>query len=538
MKKSWAFLIVSILLSLPAMSQGEIILNKNPLSMITTTLEHSQLPAGSNTGITVDVELAEKHHAYESQFRILSPLKWLQISRPTVTPVTEFFDPVSKKNKKGIGKGAATVHSVIGITESAPSGKHTVDLELVYQACTKKYCLLPKKIPLKVDIEVIGGSSSWKTQVSNISDISTSSKIEELLAQNAWLAFLIVFLAGILTSFTPCIFPMIPITMAVLGARSEERSKIAGLSLSLSYVMGIAFTYSVLGLVAASTGALFGSFLGHPAVAVGLGILFFAMALSMFGLFEIQIPLALQSKMGLHKTKGGAVGAFFTGQLAGLLASPCVGPVLVALLAYVAKSQNLLLGFFLLFTFAFGMGQIFLVIGTFSQAIKKLPKAGNWMVGVKIGMGVAMLALSFFYIQPILPEDFFGASPSGKESSAKKIPWEEYSDEVFKRAKAEGKPVIIDFYADWCTACIEMELKTFSNDQIQAIKDQFVWIKYDATDTSTEGFKALQKKYEIPGLPWFVFYSANGEHLSGLTLAGFENADKFLERLEKVKSTY
>ncbi len=529
-------LTIATLVSTLCYAQGEVILNKNPLRVISTTLEHPQLPVGANTGIQISVELAEKHHAYESQFRILSNVEWLQISVPTVDPVTEFFDPVSKKNKKGIGGGSSTLRSVIGIKESAPGGNHRVQLELVYQACTKKYCLLPKKVPLEVEFKVTGGSSTWTSQVNNINDVSSSSKIEELLSQSTWLTFLIVFIAGVLTSLTPCIFPMIPITMAVLGARSEERGKIAGLGLSLSYVMGIAITYSVLGLVAASTGALFGSFLGHPAVAVSLGLLFFVMALSMFGLFEVQIPLTLQNKLGLHKTKGGFLGAFFTGQVAGLLASPCVGPVLVALLAYVAKSQNLTLGFFLLFTFAFGMGQIFLVIGTFSQALNKLPKAGHWMVGVKIGMGVAMLALSFFYIQPILPDDFFGTSLIDKKASTPNIPWEKYSVEVFAKAKSKGQPVIIDFYADWCAACIEMEVKTFSHKKIQAIKDQFIWIKYDATDTSTKDFKFLQKKYEIPGLPWFVFYSSTGEHLKDLTLAGFENVDRFLQRLEKVKS--
>lgn len=520
-----------------ALSQGEVILNKNPLTVLNSNLEHSPLPAGSNTGIHVEVELAEKHHAYESQFRITSDVEWLKISHPTVNPVIEFYDPVSKKNKTGIGAGISQVKSVIGVSEQAPNGTHQLQLKLIYQACTKKYCLLPKTVNIPLEVEVTGGKSSWGSKVSNIGEISSSSKIEQLLSESTWLAFLIVFLGGILTSFTPCIFPMIPITMAVLGARSGERSRIAGLGLSFSYVLGIATTYSVLGLIAASTGALFGSFLGHPAVAIGLGILFFIMALSMFGMFEVQIPLAIQNKLGLHKTRGGALGAFFTGQVAGLLASPCVGPILVALLAYVAKSQNLALGFLLLFTFAFGMGQIFLLIGTFSHALAKLPKAGPWMVSVKIIMGVAMLALSFFYIRPILPNDLFSTGTSSHTKSADHIEWHTYSDETFAKAKAEGKAVIIDFFADWCTACVEMELKTFTSPEVQAIKGQFIWIKFDATDPSTEQFQTLKEKYEIPGLPWFVFYSPTGEHLKDLTLAGFEDPEKFLKRLQKVQSS-
>ncbi|MCB0408402.1 MAG: thioredoxin family protein, partial [Bdellovibrionales bacterium] len=467
------------------------------------------------------------------QFRILTNDDWVQVTLPKINPLVDFFDPVSKKNKKGMTEGKGEISAVIGITENAPNGNQTLNLELVYQACTNTYCLLPKKIPISFDVKISGGNSIWAQGFKKLEPITQPSLLESYLDNSLWMTFLIVFIAGILTSFTPCIFPMIPITMAVLGTRTKEHSKIAGLGLSFSYVLGIAFTYSLLGLLAASTGALFGSFLGHPAVAVGLGILFFILALGMYGVYELQVPVFIRNRLGLHKNQGGWVGAFVTGQLAGLLASPCVGPVLVALLAYVAKTQNLLLGFLLLFTFAFGMGQIFLVIGTFSQALQKLPKAGPWMVSIKIIMGTAMLALSFYYIRPVFSQ-WTPQSEVHKKWDTKVLPWQPYSEEALASAAQSGKAVVIDFFADWCAACVEMEVKTFPQPEIQKLKDQFVWLKFDATDASTPEFKTLQKKYNIPGLPWFVFYSKNGILLKNLTLAGFESEVEFSSRLKSV----
>lgn len=511
---------------------AEGIINPNPLKILSHQVETSQLPVGANTSLKIDVELAELHHAYQEQFRILSPVEWLQVSKPEVNPVVEFFDPVSKKTKIGIQAGLSQISAVIGATENAPQGPQRVTLELVYQACTKTYCLLPKKVPFEIDLLVGNAQAAWRPKTPSLLSVKSLSDLEAVLESSLGLTFLIVFIAGFLTSLTPCIFPMIPITLAVLGARSEGRTRMAGLGLALSYVLGIATTYSILGLIAASTGALFGSFLGHPMVAIALGILFFVMGLGMFGLFEVQVPAFLRNRLGLHKTKGGWMGAFFTGQVSGLLASPCIGPVLVALLAYVAKSQDLPLGFLLLFTFAFGMGQIFLVLGTFSHALGRLPKAGPWMVTIKIIMGLMMMGLSFFYVQPIIPKNLLGSSSEAPMDQV--ISWQTYSDETFAKARSEGKAIVIDFYADWCAACIEMEIKTFPTAKIQEIKDKFVWIKFDATDTSTPGFEELRKKYEIPGLPWFVFYSPTGQHLKDLTLAGFENESEFRARLDKV----
>lgn len=528
-------LIIS-LFSLSSGAEGVKILNANPLTILSSTLKSEKLPQGSNSEIEIEVELAPLHHAYETQFRVIAPeLNWVQLSHPKPQPMTQFFDPVSKKSKQGIQGGISKIKTVLGIKSHAPIGKHSLDLQLVYQACTKKYCLLPKKVPFTVSIDILSSESQWATTNNKASkkELQKLSWVEENLSKGfAWTLFF-AFIAGILTSFTPCIFPMIPITLAVLGTRGRQRSHWAGLGLSICYVLGIAATYSTLGLVAASTGALFGSFLGHPGVALGLGVLFFILALGMFGLFEIQVPLFIQNKLGIQKGKGGPKGAFLAGIFAGILASPCVGPVLVAILAYVAKSQDLLFGFLLLFVFAIGMGQIFLVLGTFSQMANKLPKAGSWMIAIKTVMGIAMLALSIFYLRPLLPTGALSFLESENSNSAS-IPWREYSEENLREATELGKPVIIDFYADWCAACIEMDVKTFSSTKVQAVKDQFVWIKFDATDASTPEFEKLRKKYEIPGLPWFVFYSATGEHLKDLTLAGFESPDEFLNRLEKV----
>ncbi|MEO0336142.1 MAG: cytochrome c biogenesis protein CcdA, partial [Pseudomonadota bacterium] len=375
------------------------VINKNPMSIELVQPSRDFIEPGENMEVIVHVSLAKLHHAYSERFRIRGELpSWLQFTQPRIKNEVEFFDPISKKSKRGIGEGSGQISFVIEPKSDAPKGSQNLSLELEYQACTKKYCLLPIRLPFEVRLAIgEAGTAPKGESLSGIDQLTSKEGIKSLLEQNLALAFLLVFLAGILASFTPCIYPMIPITLAVLGARDDKRSKTASLTLSLSYVLGIAMTYSLLGVFAAFTGSLFGGFLGHPAVAFSLGLIFVALGLSMYGLFEIQVPQFVSRKLSLHKTQKGPVGAFMAGNVAGILASPCVGPVLVGLLAFVAQTRSVGLGFALMFTFAFGMGQLFLVLGTFSHLLSKIPKSGNWMDVVKFFMGSAMIALAIFY---------------------------------------------------------------------------------------------------------------------------------------------
>lgn len=373
---------------------------------------------------------------------------------------------------------------------------------------------------------------------------------------------------------------------------TKKLTHFQGFLRSCMYVFGIAITYVLLGLFAASTGSLFGSLLGHPLVASLLAVIFFMMAISMFGAFEIKLPSFIESKLLSTKTDASYKGIFIAGLLAGIVASPCVGPVLVSILTLVAQSQDLILGAILLFTFALGFGSLFILLGTFGEVVKKLPKAGHWMIEIKELFGWIMIGLAMFYLAPVLSNKYWylllaiilisfssilgaftGSQDKSKSELLKKgwmltffiigvfliikeliplqnsisnplqynhkistsISWQEYSKDIFNKAKQEGRGVIVDFYADWCAACKDLESDTFNGKEVQKLKDQFIWVKFDATQTSDK-FDKLRKKYEILGLPHLVFYNPSGKWLKDETLTGFEDSKSFSERMKRVLS--
>jgi thiol:disulfide interchange protein DsbD len=427
--------------------------------------------------------------------------------------------------------------------------------------------------------------------LSTTKNIFSSDYFKETLEKGGLAVFLLAFLAGILTSFTPCIFPMIPITLAVLGQSSEKRSRFENFLISCIYVLGIATTYSVLGLLAATSGTLFGASLGSPYVLTVVCAVFLAMSLSMYGLYDMQVPAWVRNKFGGHvKTGNHHLTTYLSGLFAGIVASPCVGPVLVTILAYVAAHQNKVLGFFLLFTYALGLGLIFLVLGLSNQLTRLLPRSGAWMNGVKFVLGSLMLGAFYYYLDLLVPDRWFdgllgvglvavastfgafatthGGKPlfalrkgfllavlligSGflglgifnlrpvldqrfiSESAAPvaELPWQPFSEEALQKAVQQGKPVVIDFWADWCAACHELEQFTFTDSRVKLTAAQFVLLKFDATKDSEE-LRRLKQKYGIQGLPTVVFYNPHGVWLENLNLTAFENAPKFLKRLEK-----
>lgn len=211
------------------------------------------------------------------------------------------------------------------------------------------------------------------------------------------LAFVAAFLSGIVASLTPCVYPMIPVTIAFIGGRSAGGGRRTGFFLSISYVMGLAVSYSILGAAAALMGKMFGAWASHPAVYAAMGIIFAVFGLSMLDVFTIPMPGFLTS-LAPKKGASGIPGAFAVGAASAFVAAPCTAPIVFAILTLVAKGGNVLYGFSLLFTFALGMGLLLVVVGTFAGALANLPKSGMWMVKVKKGFGVLMLAVAGYFI--------------------------------------------------------------------------------------------------------------------------------------------
>lgn len=345
-----------------------------------------------------------------------------------------------------------------------------------------------------------------------------------------------VFLGGLALNLTPCVYPMLTVTASIFS-RGEKSSFFLSFSKALTYVLGMMLMYSALGTVAALTGGFFGAVLQSVWVRLLIAVLFLALALAMFGVYRLEIPPALLSKLGGRRT--GFLGLFVSGLLVGLFAAPCIGPPVVALLAHVAERQDPVYGFWLFWVMAAGLGLPYLVLGTFSHLLKALPKSGDWLIWVERVFGVILLGFAAFYlILAVGPGPIFPTQTAGTESreEGSSIVWQKYSPAVLQGALKSGKPVVLDFYADWCLPCQEMEATTYRDPRVIEAIDRFERIKVDMTDAGNEAELVLAQTYKVYGIPTIIFFDLEGRELPDLRGSGYANAEEFLQILKQVPS--
>lgn len=353
---------------------------------------------------------------------------------------------------------------------------------------------------------------------------------------NDALTLLGIFLAGMALNLTPCVYPMFTITVSIFS-RGEKTSFALSFAKALTYVLGITVMYSVLGTVAAMTGGFFGSLLQSPWVRLLIAAVMFAMALSMFGLFRLEAPGFILEKLGRKRVGFG--GLFVSGLLVGIFAAPCIGPPVAALLAHVAERQDPVYGFWLFFTLASGLGFPYLVFGTFSNLLKALPKSGVWLVWVDRVFGVILLGFAVFYLTlalgswGVLPARPVPAGQTAGQQESE-LAWQKYTPEVLKKATHSGRPVIVDFYADWCLPCQEMERVTYRNPAVVEKMKRFELVKVDLTDAGNEPEMALAETYAVYGIPTLLFFDAQGKELKDLRGVGFIEPADFIRVLNQV----
>lgn len=363
-----------------------------------------------------------------------------------------------------------------------------------------------------------------------------------LLSDSSSIVILMVsaLAAGFLAALTPCVYPIIPITLSVIGARRYE-SHFQGFLVSLSYVCGMVILYAGLGIGFGYFGSLFGSVFQKPAVLIGVGVLLVFFALSMMGVLTWILPSSALA--GLSRIGGaGYKGAFLMGLVSGLIAAPCTGPVLAFILTLIAQKQDLWLGVVLMTLFSMGMGVPFLVLGTFSSFLAKLPKSGPWMNVVKSGFALIMVVVgAYFVLQGLgwssgLKSAVLSNTQSPSTLSFKVISTEENAVELLQAeleaARTNAQPVLIDFGADWCQACHELEQITFKDPQVVSLLGRFKLIKIDAT-LDSEALGVLQKRYKVVGLPTLIFIDFKGQEVSQRVF-GFISGDKMAAILRRV----
>jgi thioredoxin:protein disulfide reductase len=464
-----------------------------------------------------------------------------------------------------------------------PPGEYPLKGELQLQACSDSVCLAPATA--EVAFTVVAGEETVRSpQAERIDDFTETgafetapaegNQIAEMFSEKGFLwAFAGIFLIGLALNLTPCVYPMMSVTVSLFSANHSENvsDRFRG---ALVYVLGIVSMYSLLGVFAAYTGSLFGSWLQSPVVLASIGLLLLLLSLSMFGLYELQPPSWLMQKMGKTQQVAGHAGLFLSGLLVGVFAAPCIGPPIIALLAFVGAQGSPLFGFFTFFVMAFGLGFPYLILGTFSGAIRKLPQSGSWMIWIKKLFGVILIAVALFYLAlAIFPAYslhavlmavvaggiYLGFLESSGNSNAtfvrvkriagigalgiglmmfqnlqkESIEWEEYDSAKVEQAREDGIPVMIDFYADWCIPCLELERRTFTDRRVIRETEPFLRMKADLTHFDSDEAGILRERYDIAGVPTILFLGADGEEVAGTRVVGFEGPDQFLRRVEK-----
>ncbi|MBY5992260.1 protein-disulfide reductase DsbD [Ferrimonas balearica] len=476
----------------------------------------------------------------------------------------------------------------VTLTIPVLEAKNNASVTVTYQGCLDKVLCYP---PTKqtVFLSDVAANDGFIAPSAPAAPQTQQDGLAALLAGDGLLLPLITFFGlGILLAFTPCVFPMYPILTGIIGGQGKLSTGRA-FALSMTYVQGMALTYTALGLVVASAGMKYQAALQSPAVLIGLAVLFVVLSLSMFGLYNLQLPTSLQGKLAnaQNKQKGGSfVGVFVMGLISGLVASPCTTAPLSGVLIYVAQSGDLVLGGATLYALSMGMGLPLLLLGT--SGGKLLPRAGAWMETIKHVFGFLLIAVAIMMLDRLWPGTvldllwaLWGVSLAGyllHQNKKTQFSWmqtvrnvvivlglfasvsygfhsvmnrneslasSQHAVDFVKiktladlerevaAANAAGKPVMLDLYADWCVACKEFEHKTFPQPQVTERTDRMVLLQADVTRNDAQDIELLEA-FQVLGLPTLLFFDGNGEELSQLRVTGFMGPNPFAEHLDLV----
>jgi thiol:disulfide interchange protein DsbD len=463
------------------------------------------------------------------------------------------------------------------------------DLQVVSQGCADVgVCYVPMESKASIQLAAFGEPPP------RLSIFASDVEIARLFEGSFLLVLGGFFLFGLLLTFTPCVLPMIPILSGIIAGEGKNLDKLRALGLSLSYVLGMAVAYAAAGVAAAFSGSLLAAALQNAWVLTAFALVFVLLALSMFGLYELQLPGFLHRPLhsAHRRLRGGQIASVAAmGLLSAIIVSPCVAAPLAGALLYISQTRDVILGGAALFAMALGMGVPLIIVGVSEGAL--LPRAGPWMTGVRRSFGVLLLAVAIWVLSPVLPSSvvmlawaalFIGSAMflraidplpaaasgwwrlwkavgvaalvigvalligalSGSRDALRPLaglvqkaapasaplPWQRVASlsELNEKLKAPGRPVMLDFYADWCVSCKEMEAFTFSDPKVRAQLDGMLLLQADVT-AHNEADRALLKRFSLFGPPGIIFFDAQGQEIKGLRVIGYQNAERFLKTL-------
>lgn len=466
------------------------------------------------------------------------------------------------------------VQGMVKVAQEAAAGLKSITGELSYQACSKASCLAPETVPIQIELDIVPAGTITNRINQDIFLASKGMERPDSKYDSGILwAILWIFLGGLALNLTPCVYPLIPITVSYFGGR-ENRSGSHTILLGILYISGLAFTNSILGVTAALTGGMLGAALQYPVVLIIIALIMFSLGLSFFGLWEIHVP-GMLTKVA-SKNYSGYFGTFFMGLTLGIVAAPCLGPFVLGLLTYVGQKGDPFIGFLYFFVLSIGIGLPLCILAIFSSAIDKLPMSGDWMLWIKKVMGWVMIFMGYYFLSTLIKNlmlyyVLFGAlaiiaaihlgwlDKTGARlksfSLMKKtagvliilaaglylftaidfsehVKWTPYNEALVIEAKENKKPVILDVYADWCLPCRHMEKTVFNDPEIVRLSKGFTTLRLDITRKQPEQEK-IRGRYSIDGAPTIIFFDKDGKELPQLRIESKVEAEKFLLHMKK-----
>lgn len=584
-------------------------------------VDASAVRRGGKVNMMVVINLPHGLHvnSHEPKDEWLIPTT-LSLKLPNWLKVERVHYPPAKVLRTSFGEllvydGKFAIVATLCASPDAPIGKHRVIAHLRYQACDEHRCYPPSSLQLPIAITVVGKGEKvtpknaelfqqyaswlksspepkrWRIIKEGSVGVGPSERILSLIRRFGWATtLLIIFAFGVALNLTPCVFPLVPITVGYFASRSHGNMRRLVVE-ALLYVLGIAITYSLIGVVSGLTGELFGFMLQHPIALIIVAGIIVALAFGMFGAYEIELPSRL---LGRLHSFAQAVGSLGLGMVAGLIAAPCIGPFTVALIAFVAASGSALVGFVCFFALSLGLGLPYMFLAIFSSSLHRLPKSGIWMDWVRKALGFALLALAVYLVMPLMPriaapfafpsllfvagihlgwltpsqggqprfvifkravgglmvaasigllmqasysigyERGYGAGLMASTGAAADFVWKDYSPRRFSEALKAGKPIAIKFTAEWCHECKELERQILSSKSILNELGKLACFRVDLTIRNSAA-EELRKRYKVVGLPTIVFIGSDGKELRHLRVEGLVGKEELLDRLRQLR---
>jgi uncharacterized protein YyaL (SSP411 family)/cytochrome c biogenesis protein CcdA len=511
-------------------------------------------------------------------------------------------------------EGTVLLDVPVTLSEAAAAGKHELILAVNVQACDDSTCLAPEKLRLSIEIDAkpgaptvagfrhekifkslglagavdvgkaernVGSQDVGTSRDNGFWSMMTDFDTEAFVKRYGYgPAFFAIYLLGMGLTLTPCVYPIVPVTVGYFGNQSGGRWT-RRLALACVFGLGVAVSYAAAGTIAAFSGSLFGAAMHNPVVLSMLAAICIAMGLNAFGVYEFRVPARVMQLTG-RGSHSGVMGAAMMGLTMGIAAASCLAAFIVSLLVFVAERGNPALGVAVFLTLGLGFATPFAVLAAFSGLIHKLPKSGGWLVYSRKVMGTLMFGAAFYFLRTVVPDILFGplvlvglaaaglyfgflektpvttktfravrlflgisffmvaiwwSAPVSTATTDEHIEWQPYSEQAIEQARENGKPVVIDFYADWCVACVELDRVSFADPHVIEASRDIMMLRADLTQSNTPEASSLAFRYRIFGFPTLVFLDSDGRERADLRIMQFVPAGVVLDRLNRLKES-